>query len=66
MIFFLSNPAKEWQLYGDMRYIAVLFPIFILLAQYGKNRWINYAIIVFFLLFLSLFATYNAMGGWIS
>jgi len=66
IIFFLSNPAKEWQLYGDMRYIAVLFPIFILLAQYGKNRWINYIIIVLFMLFLSLFATYNAMGGWIS
>jgi hypothetical protein len=66
IIFFLCNPAKEWQLYGDMRYLAVLFPVFILLGQKGKNQFVNYMIIVFFLLFLSLFATYNAMGGWIS
>jgi hypothetical protein len=66
MLFFLSNPAKEWQLYSNLRFIVVIFPVFILLAQYGKNKWINYLVITFSLLFLAIFATYNGMGGWIS
>lgn len=66
ILFALSNPAKEWQLYGDLRYIVVMFPIYILLAQYGKNKYIDNLIMVFSLLFLAVFAIVNGLGGWIS
>ena len=66
ILFALANPAKEWQLYGDLRVILVVFPVFILLAQFGRRKLANVAIVVFSLFFLALFALYNGMGGWIS
>jgi Gpi18-like mannosyltransferase len=66
MIFFLVNAGKEVILGSDLRYIVVIFPVFILFAMYGKNKYFNYAYISFSLLLLALFATIFAMGGWIS
>lgn len=66
LLFFLSNPSKQYALYGDLRYIIVIFPVFILLAKYGKNRYIDHLIVTFSLLMLGILAVFNGLGGWIS
>ena len=65
MVFILINPAKEWLLYSDMRYIIAIIPLYIFLAQYGRNKYVNYAFITCFLFFQCIFMLYNAFGGWL-
>lgn len=66
LLFALSNPDKQFQLYGDLRYILVIFPIFILLGRFGKNQFLHYTLILIFIIFLAFFSVYNGLGGWIS
>jgi len=66
VLFALSNPAQEWLLYGDLRFILVAFPIFILIALYGKNKFLNYFIVTFSLILLPILSIYNGLGGWVS
>ncbi len=66
VLFALSNPAREWLLYGDLRFILVAFPIFILIALYGKNKFLNYFIVTFSLILLPVLSIFNGLGGWIS
>ena len=66
LIFPLSNPSSKFMLYSNLRFILVIFPVFILLGKWGKNKIIDSIIMVFSLLFLSLFSIWNGLGGWVS
>ncbi len=46
------------------RYTLLMFPIFLLFAEYGARRFWNTAITVWSLLFLALFASQFAEGHW--
>jgi hypothetical protein len=46
------------------RYTLVMFPLFILLALLGRNRYGYTAVTVWSLLFLSLFAGEFVQGRW--
>ena len=66
MLFFLSNPSRENPLYSGIRFIIVIFPVFVLLAKYGKNRYADILIVTFSLLMLGILAVYSSLGGWVA
>ena len=46
------------------RYMLPIFPIFIIIAKWGKNKGVNFLIILIFLLFYGVFAGRFTQGLW--
>ncbi|MEY2562534.1 MAG: hypothetical protein QOH88_727 [Verrucomicrobiota bacterium] len=46
------------------RYLLTLFPLFMLLGQWGRRDWVHYGVTVSSLMFYGLFATQFARGWW--
>ena len=52
-------------LMSQRRYMWVLFPVFILLARWGKHLWVDRALTILFLLGLGLFTALFANWYWV-
>ena len=52
-------------LMSQRRYVWVLFPAFILLAQWGDRPWVDRLVTTFSLLLLGLFTALFANGYWV-
>lgn len=59
-------PLGSGLLLGQRRYVWVLFPAFILLARWGRNRWIDRTITALSLLGLGLFTALFANWYWVA
>ena len=66
MLLFLSTPSKTYPLYSGLRFVVVIFPVFILFAKFGKNKYVDHFIVTFSLLLLGILAVYYGMGAWLS
>jgi hypothetical protein len=49
-----------------MRFVAVIFPVFMLLALWGKHQTIDRAITIGFAIFLAVFATIFVNWGFVA
>lgn len=58
-------PFSSGLLMSQRRYVWVLFPAFVLLAQWGKRPWLDKLITTFSLLGLALFTALFANGYWV-
>lgn len=58
-------PFSSGLLMSQRRYMWVLFPVFILLAQWGKRPWLDRLITTVSLLGLALFTALFAKGYWV-
>jgi hypothetical protein len=58
-------PFSSGLLMSQRRYVWVLFPAFILLAQWGKRPWLDKTITALFLLGLGLFIALFVNGYWV-
>ncbi len=58
-------PLGSGLLMSQRRYMWVLFPVFILLARWGRNAWLDRIILTFFLLGLGLFTALFANWYWV-
>lgn len=58
-------PLSSGLLMSQRRYVWVLFPAFILLAQWGKHPWVDRLITALFLVGLALFTALFANGYWV-
>lgn len=58
-------PFSSGLLMSQRRYVWVLFPAFILLAQWGKRPWLDKTITTFSLLGLALFTALFVNGYWV-
>jgi hypothetical protein len=59
-------PLSSGLLMSQRRYVWVLFPAFILLAQWGKHPWLDRLITTLFLVGLALFTALFANGYWVA
>jgi hypothetical protein len=63
----ISTPAHNWYaLLSNMRYMLVVFPIFIVLGQWGANRTIERIIFILSLPTLALFVITFVNRGWVA
>jgi hypothetical protein len=58
-------PFSSGLLMSQRRYMWVLFPVFILLARWGRNPWVDRIIFVVSLLLLGLFTALFANWYWV-
>ena len=58
-------PLSSGLLMSQRRYVWVLFPAFILLAEWGKRPWLDKTITTFFLMGLALFTALFVNGYWV-
>lgn len=58
-------PFTSGLLMSQRRYMWVLFPVFILLARWGKNPWVDRTVFVVSLLLLGLFTAMFANWYWV-
>ncbi|MCB8986068.1 MAG: hypothetical protein H6659_19720, partial [Ardenticatenaceae bacterium] len=58
-------PLNSGLLMSLRRYVWVLFPAFILLAEWGERPWVDKVITTFSLLGLALFTALFANGYWV-
>jgi Gpi18-like mannosyltransferase len=58
-------PLNSGLLMSQRRYVWVLFPVFMLLARWGKNHWVDRLITLFSLLGLGLFTAFFAAWYWV-
>jgi len=47
-----------------LRFMLTIFPIFIVLAIFGKRKGVNFAIIFISLILYSFFLSYFVLGKW--
>lgn len=66
MLILILLPISSGQLVGQSRYLLVLFPFFILLAKWGENRLVNFAVVTFGAMFLSIFTVLFINGYWLA
>lgn len=59
-------PFSSGLLMSQRRYMWVLFPVFILLARWGRNYWVDRLITSVFLVLLALFVVFFANMYWIA
>jgi hypothetical protein len=59
-------PFSSGLLMSQRRYMWVLFPVFVLLARWGKNTWVDRIILIAFLLALGLFTAMFANWYWVA
>jgi hypothetical protein len=59
-------PFSSGLLMSQRRYMWVLFPIFILLARWGRHNWVDRVITTLFLVGLALFSALFANGYWVA
>ncbi|MCO5198228.1 MAG: hypothetical protein M9941_10855 [Anaerolineae bacterium] len=59
-------PFSSGLLMSQRRYMWVLFPVFILLARWGRNDWVDRLITSVFLVLLALFVVFFANMYWIA
>jgi len=63
----VSTPLHNWYaLSSNPRYVLGAFPVFIVLALWGKRPWIDRAILLVWLPLLALFTIVFAMGQWVA
>jgi len=62
----LLLPLLSGTLLSMSRLVYIAFPIFIVLAIWGKKRWVDETITAFFLLFLALFTAMFVNGYWVA
>ena len=67
LLFFMLLPVSEFKpLYSFSRYTLAFFPTFMILAQAGKNPWINRLILYpSFILYLYFSGQYF-LWGWVA
>ncbi|MBK9053076.1 MAG: hypothetical protein IPL78_19850 [Chloroflexi bacterium] len=58
-------PFSSGLLMSQRRYMWVLFPVFILLARWGENPWVDRLITTFSLMGLALFTALFVNGYWV-
>jgi Gpi18-like mannosyltransferase len=58
-------PLNSGLLMSQRRYVWVLFPVFMLLARWGKNHWVDRLVTLFSLLGLGLFTALFAAWYWV-
>lgn len=66
ILFFLMRDFPLRQLDGTLRYVAVLFPCFVLLALVLRNRWVSFGVGMVFLLLQILFLGLFARWLWVA
>jgi hypothetical protein len=59
-------PLFSGLLMSQRRYMWALFPVFILLARWGEQTWIDRLLTVLFLTGLALFTVLFANGYWVA
>ena len=62
----VAIPFSSGLLMSQRRYMWVLFPVFILLARWGRNSWVDRLITTLFLVGLALFSALFANGYWVA
>ncbi len=63
----LMTPSHGWTaLASTMRFMLVIFPLFILLGMWGWRPWLNILILTCSLLLLALQTAIYVSGGWIA
>lgn len=63
----LVTPSHGWTaLASTMRFMLVIFPLFILLGMWGRRPWLNILILTCSLLLLALQTAIYISGGWIA
>ena len=65
MLFFLSRMGSPQPLVSMARYCLEIFPVFLLLAGWGKNPWVHRIILYFSWIGLLFFAAQFAIWGWV-
>lgn len=65
-LFFLLRSYQVHYLDGTLRYLAVLFPCFVVLALYVRNRWLRAGLIVLSGLLQALLVALFAHWYWVS
>lgn len=65
MLLGLFIPLTTGQMLSMSRYVLILFPAFIFLALLGKNKVINYTIVILFSMLSSLFITMFVNSYWV-
>ena len=58
-------PLSSGLLMSQRRYMWVLFPAFILLAQWGERRWLDRTLTLVWAVALGMFVALFANGYWV-
>jgi hypothetical protein len=67
LLLVLSTPGHNWySLTADMRYMVVVFPLFLLLGRWGQRRGVELGILLGFLPLLAIFVVAYVTGHWVS
>lgn len=59
-------PIVTGDLFGETRYVLVLFPVFLMLAREGRRPWVHRAFVSTSLLFLLVNVIFVVGGAWVS
>lgn len=59
-------PMSSGLLMSQRRYVWVLFPVYVLLAQWGRRPWLDRLLTALFLVFQTLFIILFANGYWVA
>lgn len=59
-------PIATGDLFGEARYVLILFPVFLMLAREGRRPWIRRAFASTSLLFLLVNVIFVVVGAWVS
>jgi hypothetical protein len=65
-LFFMLRIPEQRPLEGALRYLAVLFPCFVVLALVVRNRWLRASMTVFFVLLQALLLALFARWLWVA
>lgn len=65
LVLYLSRMAAIYPLLSMPRYVLALFPIFLVLAQQGEDRWVHRLIVYLSLIGLLFFSAQFAVWGWV-
>ncbi len=65
VVFGLSLSFGSGLLMSQRRYVWVLFPVFVLMARWGQNPWVDRVITSLSLLLLAVFTSLFANGYWV-
>ncbi|WIG59417.1 MAG: hypothetical protein OJF49_002164 [Ktedonobacterales bacterium] len=59
----ICYPIVGWPLLSDGRYMLQVFPAFLLLARFGRNRWLNIVVLIVFTVLLFGMTQYFVRGA---
>ncbi len=61
------TPSHSWYaLRSNMRFMLVVFPLFMRMGQWGAKPWVNILILSLSLALLALLTTIYAVDGWVA